>query len=431
MNTRKRGLIALLVCAVLAGVMLSGCPGDVSGSDDNGNGGNPSTNPDDEFQIANIVPPTGGTVTFSKDKAKAGDTITVTIKPNATYELDSFAVFKSNNTTVPHSPQGFSYSYSFTMPNDDVRIRAEFKPVADAIQNAANIIKWDSSWDDFAALSSMISNAQSLGTPVDTKVTAAITKLVGSIITSGSGLSASNGLIGQKMRSEDLDKWITLAYPSYKIDKGVSYGADRTYLYYVKEDNLTIPPLSPGKGWIVAGPQKPIDPIAYPYLEDAQQIKLSFQVGNNQSDTVEYLLLLIPTAQYTIQYVGGAGGDVTIQDFKSFSTIPNTATGPAISANNTAMHPSPQTLNSNNPNKTGDVGALLFPTLSVRAIYTEIKTTAPSGFYVSVRNAQGFVLGTNGTALTHITASGAAYFFPESIKYTIQVRSTSTPTPMQ
>ncbi len=70
---------------------------------------------------------TGGVVTADKADALEGDTVTLTVTPAAGYTLKSLTV---NNTTVDTTSMIInndgSYSYSFTMPDEDVTITAQF-----------------------------------------------------------------------------------------------------------------------------------------------------------------------------------------------------------------------------------------------------------------------------------------------------------------
>ena len=72
---------------------------------------------------------TGGTLSSSVRTAKAGETVTVTPKVNPGYILEKFEVLDSSGGQVTYTNNGTSYS--FTMPNSDVTVKAKFKKQAE------------------------------------------------------------------------------------------------------------------------------------------------------------------------------------------------------------------------------------------------------------------------------------------------------------
>ncbi len=79
-----------------------------------------------------ITTPENGTVTADKTTAAAGETVTLTIIPNANYELDLLEVKDVSEGTVT-----VSSDYKFTMPASNVTVTATFKAVTPtALQNA-------------------------------------------------------------------------------------------------------------------------------------------------------------------------------------------------------------------------------------------------------------------------------------------------------
>ena len=71
----------------------------------------------------------GGTLSSSTRTAKAGDTVTVTPRVNTGYILEKFEVLDSSGAQVSYTNNGTSYS--FTMPNSDVTVKARFKKQAE------------------------------------------------------------------------------------------------------------------------------------------------------------------------------------------------------------------------------------------------------------------------------------------------------------
>ena len=106
----KRKNFITLILAVLMVLTCFGCKDEEETS-------NPETTVADEtfYQISidNMI---NGEVTTNLETAKSGDTVELTVTPNLGYKLSTL---KANDTEV---------SGSFTMPKQDVVIKAEFKP---------------------------------------------------------------------------------------------------------------------------------------------------------------------------------------------------------------------------------------------------------------------------------------------------------------
>lgn len=68
---------------------------------------------------------TGGTLSSSTRTAKAGETVKVTPRVNTGYILEKFEVLDSSGAQVTYTNNGTSYS--FTMPESDVTVKAKFK----------------------------------------------------------------------------------------------------------------------------------------------------------------------------------------------------------------------------------------------------------------------------------------------------------------
>lgn len=71
----------------------------------------------------------GGKLSSSARTAKAGDTVTVTPQVNTGYILEKFEVLDASGGQVSYTKSGTSYS--FTMPNSDVTVKARFKKQAE------------------------------------------------------------------------------------------------------------------------------------------------------------------------------------------------------------------------------------------------------------------------------------------------------------
>lgn len=68
-----------------------------------------------------------GTVTVSPEKAKSGQTVTITAKPDEGYQVGKVTVIKSNGDTVKVTDKGNGV-YTFTMPNSKVSVDVTFAP---------------------------------------------------------------------------------------------------------------------------------------------------------------------------------------------------------------------------------------------------------------------------------------------------------------
>lgn len=71
-----------------------------------------------------------GSISVSPTRAEKNDTVTVTVKPDSGYVLDSITAFDKNDNELSLR-QKSENQYSFTMPDRDVRIEAEFAAVAE------------------------------------------------------------------------------------------------------------------------------------------------------------------------------------------------------------------------------------------------------------------------------------------------------------
>lgn len=67
-----------------------------------------------------------GTVTVSSNRATPGDTVTITVKPDAGYALDQLTVTDQNSHGVALTDQGGG-TYTFTMPEGKVTVEATFR----------------------------------------------------------------------------------------------------------------------------------------------------------------------------------------------------------------------------------------------------------------------------------------------------------------
>ena len=91
-------------------------------------GANPvvPTTPTDETEYAITIVASHGTVELDKTKAKAGETVRLTITPDSGYVLDSLSV-KTSDTKITPTIADDKTSATFTMPKGNVSVEASFK----------------------------------------------------------------------------------------------------------------------------------------------------------------------------------------------------------------------------------------------------------------------------------------------------------------
>ncbi len=75
--------------------------------------------------LVNVNKVTGGKITVTPGRADKGDTVTITVKPNDGYELDTLVVTDKNGNTVKLTNKG-NGKYTFTMPGSQVTVNASF-----------------------------------------------------------------------------------------------------------------------------------------------------------------------------------------------------------------------------------------------------------------------------------------------------------------
>ena len=85
--------------------------------------GSSSSNP--TYSVTTPSKSENGKVSLDKSTAKKGDTVTVTVTPDAGYQLDKLTVTDKNGTVLKLTDKGDG-KYSFTMPDGKVEIKAVF-----------------------------------------------------------------------------------------------------------------------------------------------------------------------------------------------------------------------------------------------------------------------------------------------------------------
>ena len=520
MKTLKGELIGVLLLLISATLIISGCPGTAPTEEPT-----PPVKPT-EYAIMNRNPPnsSAGQVRFNPISATQGTKIEIELMPSPSYEPYDLNVY--NRTNYIHvddlSPTFISdvYKYSFTMPASNVEIDVSFIPRPDAIDNYTTGILASSAWDKIDALNILIGKEQNQ--ILDPKVIASISKLVGPVqypvspappvvtvplppprAPGAAGAVGAPipwtwdhlGLIRAKMRNEDLTTWLPLKkWPSEKMVKGANItgdldsdtnsvaavaggptnlGADRTILYFVREDNVEIPALNiPGKKLWEAGALANIDnavdnpPLApnrsqrvYPLVQNmdgVREIPLKYKVGINNANYVEYRIWLWPVAQYTLQNDSGVDVTVYLQDYEY--------TRPGGGRPDTwILRGDPQILNANNQQAIGYVGNIgvpgtgpavpagaisippppplafppvptYYPTRPIpvpangdRNVIVGITTTTQNVLIHVIDSTGSRVRDLNNNPINFIRNTHPGFFYPDSRNYTILVSSSAPP----
>ena len=482
MKTRKNRLIVVFVLLVSWTLMILGCLDGPPESEPPITPTPPSVTEPTPNIIRNQNPPdrSKGDIEFTPTIAVKDTKIEIKLKPNTGYEPYDLMVYnRTNNIPIDLSPAFISdvYNYSFTMPDSQVEIYVTFIPILEAIANETNKISSLNDWDKIDALNILIGKVQNQSS--EKRVEDAIDKLVGEVkypptIPAGGGtppplppptLPAGApawtweyiGIVRTKMRNADLTSWLPLSkWPSDKIEKGVDIttdadsdgyiaggggvtpglGADRTILYYVKEDT-DIPQIAlPGKIWEAARYDNvPSTSNVYPLvqnLDGVMEYQLVYRVGIDDQRPINYRIWLVPVAQYTLQNDTGAQVTVDLEDYE-FANYNWTAKTDTIGGK--------RTLGESNSQVTGYVGDVDNPgnpaaapdqgnTPGDRKVAVKISTTRPNVLIsVYYANTGNLVLDYTGKPLNFISnaATGTGYFYPESRQYTIRVRSSTPP----
>jgi FKBP-type peptidyl-prolyl cis-trans isomerase 2 len=356
-------LFAILVAVLALG--LTGCPDSVSPP------GPDPEKPKETYKITHAAYVENG-VFSAPTSAVEGDTVTVTVKPDEGYELDgSLKVSGANNFPVEDVTESSYNEWTFVMPAADVTIGGKFDSLGSVIENKANGLNVNSSWDEIDKLNELIKKAHAtFGKAVVIKeerdhVKAAVELLAGKrvLVDSNSGLMNSYypdefvadpknlGLIREKMEKEDITKWTSDKLASHPIDYHKYSEPDDTsvaitYLYYQKtEISGSLPDITLPLGW---KDWKDLEKIKVPIINsgnnfgprgpgygalpghaDVIKVKLVYIVGDGKDEKAnidDYYLHLIPNAQYKVTYDQGVSGTIVIDD--RCTSIPTISTPP-------------------------------------------------------------------------------------------------------
>ncbi len=101
--------------------------GNNTGGGGGGGGGGGNTTPSNpDYAVKPEKDPSNGSVNSNKDTAKAGDTVTITTKPDNGFVLDDLVVIDKYGNKVPVKDNG-NGTYTFTMPKSDVTVKPIYR----------------------------------------------------------------------------------------------------------------------------------------------------------------------------------------------------------------------------------------------------------------------------------------------------------------
>ena len=107
------------VITVTAGNQTTSCTVYVTTYTSGGGGGGPATH------VVSVEQPDNGSIRVSPNRAERGDTVTITVDPDAGYELDELIVTDSDGDKISIHDRGDG-KYTFTMPRGRVTVEATF-----------------------------------------------------------------------------------------------------------------------------------------------------------------------------------------------------------------------------------------------------------------------------------------------------------------
>ena len=116
-------------CTVTVNIHTTSGGGSSGGASSGSNGGGSSSDGSSDSSYAINAPKTAnGSVNISTKNASAGDTVTVTVTPEAGYRLEKLSVVDKNGKEVPVTLK--DGKYTFTMPASQVDIKPVFEKIA-------------------------------------------------------------------------------------------------------------------------------------------------------------------------------------------------------------------------------------------------------------------------------------------------------------
>ena len=133
-------------------------------SSSNSNTNNNSNQPVYDISSGRV---TGGSYEVSSTRAKKGDKVTITAKPDTGYEVENVSVICQDGTAVIVTPEG-GLLYSFVMPDGQVSIQVNYRQVPAAVSYAdVSSNDWFKNAVDYATAKGMMSGNRGQFSPND------------------------------------------------------------------------------------------------------------------------------------------------------------------------------------------------------------------------------------------------------------------------
>ena len=326
MKKFKQALTALvLICGA---IIIDGCPG-------------PYTDPVLTYNIAQDADIINGRIEVDVKSAAQGDTVKITVFPNSGYEAAEVRVRDYLNH--PESvTRGESNTWTFKMPASNVTINATFLSEVEMLERSAGGLTLSSTWEEFNYVNALIkrvhgTHRNALDSNTETKLAFAIGKLAGPYNDPDNpaagrqnGQFENVGLVLEKIREEDMTKWVAgpLAHSpesrnvwdttDYTNPDATDYKnpahimRNVTRIYYVKSQITGVHPAVQARGgWEI----ERISECNVDGHAGAMHVKLVYRVGTDSNDAVRYNLLLYQSAHYNVTYDSTAIGDIYISAF--------------------------------------------------------------------------------------------------------------------
>ena len=316
MKNVKQALSALIL--IIGAFMITGCPG-------------PHSDPSIFFTIAQERDINYGEIRPDKERAVWRETVTITALADSGYEAVEVKVRNTLNHPVDTVVRGPGNTWILEMPASNVTITATFLPTSDALRKAVDGLTPSSDWDEFNRVNTLVKKVQGMTGREDAleeSLAYAIDKLAGEYEYSSPSDKAERrqagqnvGLVLQKMREEDMTKWVTgplALFPESRNAGDVTYSTNPdgepmpnvTKIYYVRSRiSGEHPTVREQGGWVI----KEIFQNNNIYGNvNLWHVRLIYRVGTLDSDAVIYNLLLCPVAHYNVTYESGVTGSIYI-----------------------------------------------------------------------------------------------------------------------
>ena len=299
MKLKQAPFIIGFALIIAGAILVTGCPG-------------PTTDPEPpaaQLIIQLYQSDNGVIMTSPVNHAGPGDTVTITATPHTGRYVPTHILITDwlgapityAGGVIPVSPLE-PVTWTFTMPDRNVRVTARFTVVNEAMTSAVSALTEGSSWQEISIANTLLSRTQ---------------VHFGALLDVGPQIARLQEVVLDRIRSEKTawETWFPLPAanrPSVFVEPNES--PDRTHLYFLSM-GISVPGLNMANtgwtGWELEnreswGDQPPIGTGLYGVLHHT----LTFQIGQAPAPQVSYQLFLVPVAQYILE----AGTGITSAD---------------------------------------------------------------------------------------------------------------------